>query len=98
MGINEFHGQSRVTSVFVAINVEALLPVSQFQAAAGAFISIIKATPKAAGVETIFMPGEIEHQSETERRESGFELSTERLAELDEIARRLDLPPLERGQ
>ncbi|MCY3825164.1 MAG: Ldh family oxidoreductase [Nitrospinae bacterium] len=98
VGINEFHGKSRVTSVFAAINVESLLPISQFRASANAFISIIKATPKAAGVETIFMPGEIEHQSETKRRRDGFELSPERLAELDEIAQRLDLPPLERGQ
>ncbi|MDE0340501.1 MAG: Ldh family oxidoreductase, partial [Nitrospinae bacterium] len=98
VGINEFHGKSRVTSVFAAINVEALLPVPEFRAAAAAFISVIKATPKAAGVETIFMPGEIENQSETKRRRDGFELSPERLAELDEIARRLDLPPLERGQ
>ncbi|MDE0332030.1 MAG: Ldh family oxidoreductase, partial [Nitrospinae bacterium] len=98
VGINEFHGKSRVTSIFVAINVESLLPVSQFRAAANAFISIIKATPKAAGVETIFMPGEIEHQSETKRRRDGFELPPERIAELDEIAQRLDLPPLERGQ
>ena len=98
MGINEFHGQSRVTSVFVAINVEALLPVRNSRPPRTLFISIIKATPKAAGVETIFMPGEIEHQNEMERRENGFELSSERLAELDEIAQRLDLPPLERGQ
>ena len=96
VGINEFHGQSRVTSVFVAVNVEALLPVAQFRAAANAFISIIKSTPKAAGVETIYMPGEIEHQVETKRRREGFELSPERLAELDEIAQRLDIPPLER--
>ncbi len=98
VGINEFHGKSRVTSVFVAVNIEALLPISQFQAAANAFVSIIKATPKAAGVETIFIPGEIEHRSETKRRRTGFELSPERLAELDEIADRLDLPPLEREE
>ena len=96
VGINEFSGKSRVTSVFVAINIEALLPLSEFRAAANTFISIIKATPKAAGVETIFIPGEIEHQKEAERRRNGFELSPERLAELDEIAERLDLPPLER--
>ena len=71
-------------------------PLSEFRAAANTFISIIKATPKAAGVETIFIPGEIEHQKEAERRRNGFELSPERLTELDEIAERLDLPPLER--
>ena len=98
VGINEFSGKSRVTSVFVAINVEALLPLSEFRTAANTFISIIKTTPKAAGVETIFMPGEIEYQNETKRRRDGFELSPERLAELDEIADRLDLPPLERGR
>ncbi len=96
VGINEFSGKSRVTSVFAAINVEALLPLSKFRAAANAFISVIKATPKAVGVERIFIPGEIERQQETARRRDGFTLSPERLAELDEIARRLGLSPLER--
>ena len=98
VGINEFHGKSRVTSVFAAINIGALVPLPQFRAATNAFISIIKATPKAAGVETIFMPGEIEHQSAIEHRKNGFELSPERLSELDEIAERLDLSPLERTE
>ncbi len=97
VGINEFTGKSRVTSVFAAVNVEALLPLSKFRAAANAFISVIKATPKAAGVERIYAPGEIERESEASRRRDGLELPPERLAELDEIARRLDLPLLERG-
>lgn len=97
VGINEFTGKSRVTSVFAAVQVEALLPLSAFRAAAKAFVSVIKATPKAAGVERIFMPGEIEHEKEAERRRNGLELPPERLSELDEIARRLNLPLLERG-
>ncbi len=96
VGINEFHGKSRVTSIFAALNVEALLPLAEFKAAANAFTALIKATPKAAGVENIFMPGEIEHETETKRRREGFTMPPERLAELDEIAQRLDLPPLER--
>ncbi len=97
VGINEFSGKSRVASVFAAIRVEALLPLPEFRAAAGAFVSTIKATPRAAGVENIFMPGEIERQNETTRRRNGFALPPERLEELDEIAGRLGLHPLERG-
>ncbi len=84
-----------VTHVFAALRIEALLPLAEFSAAVNALGAFLRASPKAAGVERIWMPGEIEHESEKERIEGGIPLLPERYAELAELAEKIGIPELE---
>tara|TARA_Y100000814_G_scaffold66821_1_gene41398 strand:- start:331 stop:1392 length:1062 start_codon:yes stop_codon:yes gene_type:complete len=96
IGINDFSGKSGVTHLFIAINIESLTPVKEFATAANVFLQMLRNTQKADGIERIYMPGEIENELEAKRIKEGFIISKERLDELDEIAKRLDIRPLER--
>ncbi|MEK6710134.1 MAG: Ldh family oxidoreductase [Nitrospinota bacterium] len=90
--VGDYSGKSRVAHFFLAIRIEAFLPVAAFRAAADAFCNVLRAAPKAAGVERIWMPGEMEAERERERRERGIPLSPERLKEMAEIGGRLGVP------
>ena len=96
IGINDFSGKSGVTHLFIAINIESLIPVKDFSMAASVFLQILRNTDKAEGIERIYMPGEIEDELEEKRKKDGFTLSKERIEELDEIANRLNIDPLKR--
>ncbi len=93
--ISDYSGKSRVTHLFAALRVEALLPLAAFRASVESFLGALRAAPRAAGVERVWMPGEIEREREAARRREGIPLPPERLRELAEIGRRLALPPLE---
>jgi len=45
---------------FIAVDVGAILPLAEFKARMDAMIREIKAAPRAAGVERIYLPGEME--------------------------------------
>ena len=96
IGINDFSGKSGVTHLFIAINIESLTPVQDFSMAANIFFQMLRNTEKAEGIERIYMPGEIEKELEAKHNKEGLSLSKERLNELDEIAKRLIIPPLQR--
>ena len=95
LDFDDFSGPSRVPHLFAAIRIEALVSLEEFRAAVNVFCDLLRATPRAGGVERIWMPGEIEQERERERRREGIPLSAERLGELTELAERLKLPPLE---
>ena len=84
-----------VTHFFAAIRIEALLPLSEFRGAVNALTALLRASPKAAGVERIWMPGEIEYDRAKERRESGVPLLQERVEEIAGMTARLDIPEME---
>lgn len=90
--IGDYSGRSRVTHFLLAINIEALLPLAAFRASVEGLVRVLRAAPRAAGAERIWMPGEMEHERERERRERGIPLSPERLKEMGEIAQRLGVP------
>ncbi|OGL58236.1 MAG: hypothetical protein A3J27_02975 [Candidatus Tectomicrobia bacterium RIFCSPLOWO2_12_FULL_69_37] len=85
-------GRSRVAHFFLAINIASLLPVEAFRASVDAFCALLRAAPKAAGVERIWTPGEMEAGNMAERSERGIPLPPERLKEMAEIGRRLGIP------
>ncbi|MEE9256194.1 MAG: Ldh family oxidoreductase [bacterium] len=95
VGIMNTEGAGNVTHFFAAIRIEALLPFEQFRGAVNAFCALLRASPKAAGVERIWMPGEIEHERGQERLEQGIPLLPERYGELSELAKQLGIPEME---
>jgi len=90
--VGDYSGPSGVTHLFLSIKIEALVPLAAFRASMDAFCGVLRAAPRAMGVERIWMPGEIELERERERREKGVPLPPERLQEMAEIAGRLGVP------
>lgn len=60
--------------VFIAINVEALLPLDSFQARMDGLIRYIHAAPKARDAERIFVPGEMEWEKREIALQQGITL------------------------
>jgi LDH2 family malate/lactate/ureidoglycolate dehydrogenase len=94
-GMMDLSGLSRVPHLFAAIRIEALMPPEKFRMAINAFTALLRATPRASGVERVWMPGEIEKERESESRRKGIALSEERWVELARLADHFSLPPLE---
>jgi len=73
------------TALF-AIDVAGFRPLGDFKDDADALAIILKALPRQAGVDEIFLPGERGNRTETLRRKSGIPIPAKLWAELEEIA------------
>lgn len=94
-GMMDLSGPSQVPHLFAAIRIEALMPLEKFRTAINAFAALLRAAPKAVGVERIWMPGEMENERESEKRRRGISLSDERWNELAQLAQHFHFPPPE---
>jgi LDH2 family malate/lactate/ureidoglycolate dehydrogenase len=59
-----------------------------------AIIELMRSCPSAPGVERIFVPGEIEHETERRRRSEGIPINPELQAQLTELAGELKVKGL----
>ena len=59
---------------FLAIDVNALMPIAAFKARMDAMIREIKAAPRAVGVERIYLPGEMEWERREQALRDGLRL------------------------
>ncbi|PWG61525.1 Ldh family oxidoreductase [Sediminicurvatus halobius] len=66
-------------------DVGAFLPMETFRARMDEMIEEIKSARRAAGVEEIFLPGEIERRTAERRRERGIPLPAETVAQLETL-------------
>lgn len=82
----------RLGHLVMAIDIQACCPLPEFLRAMDAMIRDLKATPRAEGVEEIFMPGELELRRREERRTRGFAVSQVVLDELLGVGRELGVP------
>jgi LDH2 family malate/lactate/ureidoglycolate dehydrogenase len=81
-----------VGHTFMAIDVAAFDEVAEFKARMDAYIDEIKGSKKAAGVEVIYMPGEIEFLKVQERRQKGIPLHVNIVNDLRKIAEDTGVP------
>ncbi len=81
-----------IAHLFGAIRVDAFRPAAEFKADVDRILAQIKASPKAAGHDRIWVAGEKEHVILQERRDLGVPLHTEVVQELNTIAVDLDIP------
>ena len=81
----QIESPSQVAHICAALRVEAFMPLAEFEQRMDAIIQLMHACPPAPGVERIFVPGEIEFETEQKRRREGIPLN----AELTEELRRL---------
>jgi LDH2 family malate/lactate/ureidoglycolate dehydrogenase len=72
-----------------ATDVEAFQPLDQFRKSMGELIDQIKNSRLAPGSTGIFLPGEIEHNNKTQRRESGIPMTAGVMDELENVAQEL---------
>lgn len=77
-----------VGHVFLAIDIEHFMPIEQFKTRMDQYITEIKAEPKAAEVDEIFIPGEIEARIAAERKKNGIELPWKVAKELEGIGQK----------
>ena len=87
-------GRSGVGHLAVALNIAAFRPLADFAADMEKLVSDLKSVPRAAGVEEVYYPGELEARSEERGREAGIVLPEDTLAELDAGAVALGIAPL----
>ncbi len=78
----------------IAVNIEALQPLSQFHERMGQYIAEIKSVPLAQGVEEIFYPGEMEARNDIANRRDGLDLPEDTCASLAAVAADTGLKPL----
>ena len=70
----------------VAVNIEALQPLSQFHERMEQYIAEIKSVPLAQGFDEIFYPGEMEARNDIANRRDGLLLPQDTCASLAAIA------------
>jgi LDH2 family malate/lactate/ureidoglycolate dehydrogenase len=72
-----------------ALRVEAFMPLVEFQQRVEAILALMHGCPPAPGSDRIFVPGEIEHETEKARRAQGIPLNGKLVAELRALAQDL---------
>jgi LDH2 family malate/lactate/ureidoglycolate dehydrogenase len=82
---NDFTNPQNIGHVFCCIDISKFLPLETFKEKVEQIKGDIKALPKNPGVDTIFMPGEIEWNRAAERREQGIPLSDTVYKELKQL-------------
>ena len=71
----------------IAVNIEALQPLAQFNARMEQYIAELKSVPLAKGHDEVFYPGEIEANNDIANRRDGLLLPADTLENLASIAR-----------
>ena len=83
--------KSNCGHLFIAVNIEALQPLSEFNARMEQYIAEVKSVPRAQGFDEVFYPGEIEARNNERNRREGIEFPEDTLADLRRIAQKTGL-------
>jgi L-2-hydroxycarboxylate dehydrogenase (NAD+) len=78
-----------------ALAIETFMPPAEFKRAIDAVIRDIRDSKKLPGVARIFLPGEQTHAKLLDRRANGIPMPKALRASLDNVARELNIAPLE---
>ncbi|MDH4151210.1 MAG: Ldh family oxidoreductase, partial [Betaproteobacteria bacterium] len=70
----------------MAVNIEAMQPLAEFNARMEEFIAEIKSVPLAQGYEEVFYPGEMEARNDARNRRQGIEFPDDTITDLKRIA------------
>ena len=89
----QIEAPSQVAHTCAAVRIGAFLPLAEFLQRMDEIIRLMRSCPTAPGVERIFVPGEIEHETEQRRRAGGIPLNAELRGELKVLGVELKLKP-----
>lgn len=76
---------------FIAINIDAVMPIEQFKDRMDKMIQGIKDAPKAKGTDRIYLPGEMEWDKLEKAKSQGMQLPQDVLASLNGVAQDYNL-------
>ena len=80
---------SGIAHTCAAVRIDGFIPLAAFRRRMDEIIGLMRACPKAAGTERIFVPGEIEFEMERRRRAEGIPLNEELAGELKALGANL---------
>jgi LDH2 family malate/lactate/ureidoglycolate dehydrogenase len=81
-----------VGSLFAAVSVDSFMDAPQFKARVDTALRELKESPRAPGVDRIYAPGEIEHETRLRRLEEGVPLPQEAVEELRALGEECGVP------
>lgn len=84
---------SQVAHTCAALRIDAFLPLAEFRHRMDEVIQLMHSCPTAPGQSRIFVPGEIEHETEQRRRVEGIPLNAELRDELKTLGAELKVKP-----
>jgi LDH2 family malate/lactate/ureidoglycolate dehydrogenase len=84
---------SQVAHTCAALRINAFMALKEFHRRMEEMIQLMHSCPAAPGVERIFVPGEIEHETEQRRRAEGIPLNVELRNELNVLGAELGVRP-----
>lgn len=85
-------GPSQTGHAFLAIRIDAFRPLDEFLADMDDMLGELRRARPIEGAERVLVPGDLEYETELERRANGIPVHPEVLPELREIARRYEVP------
>lgn len=95
--VNSWLGQLALPNLlghaFVAIDVDVIMPIAEFEERMERFVRRIHESPKAKGAERIYLPGEMEWERRAEALEQGIALPDDVWANLIVLAEEAGLDP-----
>lgn len=81
-----------VSHLFLAIHIPWFMPRVDYEARMGRFIDMVKSSALRPGFDEVFVPGEIEHQRETRKKNEGVPLRATVYDDLKALGERLGTP------
>jgi LDH2 family malate/lactate/ureidoglycolate dehydrogenase len=81
-----------VGSVFAAINIESFIDLQEFKAAMDKALEEIRISPRTAGVNRIYIPGEIEFEMKAERLANGIPIPEVVVRDFIALGHELEIP------
>jgi LDH2 family malate/lactate/ureidoglycolate dehydrogenase len=78
--------RSRAGQLMIALNIESMQPLKEFNERMEELISQIKSVPLAQGFSEVFYPGEIEARNDARNRREGLTLPVDTLVDLKKVA------------
>lgn len=89
----QIESPSQIAHTCAALRIGAFMPLAGFRRRVDEIIQLMHACPAAPGVERIFVPGEIEHETEQQRRTQGIPINAGLRDELRALGAALDVKP-----
>jgi LDH2 family malate/lactate/ureidoglycolate dehydrogenase len=89
----QIESPSHIAHTCAALRIDAFMPLAEFRQRMDEIIQLMHSCPAAPGVERIFVPGEIERETEHRRRAGGIPLNAGLQEELKTLGAELRVKP-----
>ena len=89
----EIETPAQIAHICAALRVEAIMPLADFRQRMDQIIELMHSCPAAQGVERIFVPGEIEHETERRRSAEGIPINAQLQEEFRVLGAEVGVPP-----